>query len=130
MITLIGFSIQYFSICLFNYQRPTFACEFQHSSKWKSSISLGFRGLMRIKCMDIFLIHLEIRIWRVSSQIYFWNWFFWLTKHFNPILQQGNFFFPPLNIIILQTVRILNLRFGGHVHVKYDTRSYNYFPPK
>ena len=43
--------------------------------------------------MDIFLHHLGTRIWRALAQIYFWNWFFWLMKHFKPICNKEKNFF-------------------------------------
>ena len=120
MISLHGFSIQCFSICLFYYHRSAFVFEFQHISKWKiKHLFRSYRLYEGKKCMDIFLTHLETRIWRVSQQICFWNWLFWITKHLKLILQQGKTtFFLTKNITFLKRVRSLNLRFGVHLHVQ------------
>jgi hypothetical protein len=68
---------------------------------------------------DIYLAHLETRIWRGSFHIYLKKWFFWPSKLCCPLRAQGeNIFLSTLNIMILQMVRNECTRFGGHVDIE------------
>jgi hypothetical protein len=107
MFSPFGFSIQEFFICLFYCQKMAFVCEFQHTPLRK--MNLG----------DMYLTHLETRIWRGSFHIYFKKWFFWPSKLCCPLkVQWKKTFFSTLNIMILQTVRNECVRFGGHVNIE------------
>jgi hypothetical protein len=68
---------------------------------------------------DIYLTHLETRIWRSSFHIYFKKWFFWPSELCCPCLAQGKkTILSTLNVMILQTVRNEYVRFGGHVDIE------------
>jgi hypothetical protein len=68
---------------------------------------------------NMYLTHLETRIWRGTFHIYFKKWFFWPSKLCCPLWAQGKkTFLSTLNIMILQTVRTECVRFGGHVDIE------------
>jgi hypothetical protein len=68
---------------------------------------------------DMYLTHLETRIWRGTFHIYFKKWFFWPSKLCCPLWAQGKkTFLSTLNVMILQTVRNECVRFGGHVDIE------------
>jgi hypothetical protein len=68
---------------------------------------------------DMYLTHLETRIWRGTFHIYFKKWFNWPSKLYWPLWVQGRkTFLSTLNIMTLQTVRNECLRFGGHVDIE------------
>jgi hypothetical protein len=68
---------------------------------------------------DMYLTHLETRIWRGSFHIYFKKWFFWPSKLCCPLKAQWKkTFFSTLNIMILQTVRNECVEFDGHVDIE------------
>jgi hypothetical protein len=97
MFPLIGFSIQEFFICYFYCQITAFVCEFG----------------------DMYLTHLETRIWRGTFHIYFKKWFFWPSKLCCPLRTQWKkTFLSTLNVMILRMVRNECVRFGGHVDIE------------
>jgi hypothetical protein len=68
---------------------------------------------------DMYLTHLETRIWRGSFHIYIKKWFFWPSKLCCPLkAHRKKTFFSTLNIMILQTVKNECVRFGGHVDIE------------
>jgi hypothetical protein len=68
---------------------------------------------------DMYLTHLETRMWRRSFHIYFLEWFFWLQNSAVPFGCRGQiFFWSTLNVMILQAVRNECVRFGGHVDIE------------
>jgi hypothetical protein len=68
---------------------------------------------------DIYLTHLETRIWRGTFHIYFLKWFFWPSKLCCPLKVQGKkTFLSTLNVMILQTVWNKCVRFGRHVNIE------------
>jgi hypothetical protein len=68
---------------------------------------------------DIYLTHLETRIWRGTFQIYFKKWFFWPSKLYYLLWAQWKkTSLSTLNVMILQTVRNECVRFGGHVDIE------------
>jgi hypothetical protein len=68
---------------------------------------------------DMYLTHLETRIWRGSFHIYFKKWFSWPSKLCCPLgAHEKKTFLPTLNVLILQTVRNECVRFGEHVDIE------------
>jgi hypothetical protein len=68
---------------------------------------------------DMYLTHLETRIWKGTFHIYSKKWFFWASKLCCPLRAQGKkTFLSTLNVMILQTVRNECVRFGGHVDIE------------
>jgi hypothetical protein len=73
---------------------------------------------------DMYLTHLETRIWRSTFHIYFEKWFFWPSKLYCLLWAQGKkTFLSTLKVMILQMVRNECVRFGEHVdiEVRYKT---------
>jgi hypothetical protein len=69
---------------------------------------------------DMYLTHLETRIWRGTFHIYFKKWFFGLQNSACSLWAWGKkLLLSTLNVIILQTVRNECVRFGGHVDIDY-----------
>jgi hypothetical protein len=68
---------------------------------------------------DMYLTHLETRIWRGTFHIYFKKCFFLPSKLCCPLRVQGKKTFSlTLNVMILQMVRNDCVRFGGHVDIE------------
>jgi hypothetical protein len=78
-----------------------------------------FIALVDMRFGDMYLTHLETRIWRGTFHIYFRKWFFWPSKLCCSFRAQGKkTFWSTLNVMILQTVRNECVRFGGHVDIE------------
>jgi hypothetical protein len=70
-------------------------------------------------CVDMYLIHLGIRIRRSSFCIYLKKWFFWIPKDCcPPWIGQKKTFSSTLNVMISQMVRNESLRFGRHIDIE------------
>jgi hypothetical protein len=68
---------------------------------------------------DMYLTHLEIKIWRGTFHTYLKKWFFWPSKLCCPLrAQRKKTFLLTLNVMILQTVRNKCVRFGKHVDIE------------
>jgi hypothetical protein len=68
---------------------------------------------------DMYLTHLETRIWRGTFHVYLKKWLFWPSKLCCLLRAHGKkIFLSTLNIMILQTVRNECVRFGGHVDIE------------
>jgi hypothetical protein len=66
--------------------------------------------------VDMYLTHLQTRIWNPSSYIYSKKWFFWPPKNYCIPWAHGSFlFFSTLIIMLLQMVRNESVWFGKHV---------------
>jgi hypothetical protein len=70
--------------------------------------------------VDMYLIHLGIRIRRGSFHIYLKKWFFWTPKDCCPP-QTGakTTISSTLNVVILQMVRNESVRFGRHIDIEF-----------
>jgi hypothetical protein len=116
MFSPFGFSIQEIFICYFYFPKTAFVCEFQHTPLREMIFFLNVPHLLRVwDFEDMYLTHLETRIWRGTFHIYFKKWFFTLLSSLG-IGKKS--FLSTLNIMILQMVRNEHLRFGGHVHIE------------
>jgi hypothetical protein len=68
---------------------------------------------------NMYLTHLETRIWRGTFHTYFKKWFFWASKLCCPLkAQEKKTFALTLNVMILQMVRNECVRFGRHIHIE------------
>jgi hypothetical protein len=119
MFSPFGFSIQKFLICYFYCQNGL--------CMWISAYPLAendfFLNVPHLLWVwdfeDMYLTHLETRIWRGTFHIYFKKWFFWPSKLCCPLWAKGKkTFLSTLNFTILQTVRNECVRFGGHVYIE------------
>ena len=120
MILLFGFSIQEFFICLFNCQKMAIVCKF---SAYLLAENDFFSNVLHLLWVwdfeDMYLTHLESRIWISSYHIYFKKWFFWPSKLYCPPKVQGKkTFLSTLNVMILQIVKNEWVKFGGHVIIE------------
>ena len=69
--------------------------------------------------VDMYLIHLRIRIWRGSFHIYLKKWFFWTPKDCCPPWTGAKTTFSStLNVMISQMVRNETVRFGREFWAK------------
>jgi hypothetical protein len=114
-----GFSIQEFFICYFYCQKRPLYVKFS-LPPWGKWIFLNVPRLLWVwDFEDMYLTHLETRIWRGTFRIYFKKWFFWPSKLCCPLWAQGKkTFLSTLNVMILQMVRNECVRFGEHVDIE------------
>ena len=128
MISLLGFSIQYFSVCLFYYHRLAFVFESQHTFIWKIKHFYRFyRSYEGKTYVNIFLTHLRTRTWRASNQIYSKKWLFWPSKHCFPFLNKGkNCFFQLWTLWSHKRWGIWVQDLAYMILYKLCTRSYGY----
>jgi hypothetical protein len=86
--------------------------------KWRC-----FQGsicLFSRRFFNVYLTHLEMRIWSLSIHIYFKILLFWPPKLYVSIKREGEkkTSLLILNVMILQTVRNECVRLGGHVDIQ------------
>jgi hypothetical protein len=69
--------------------------------------------------VDMYLAHLETRIWSLTIHTYSIKWFFWPPKLYcTPRAQEIFIFFSILNLLILQMVWDKCVGFGGHINIQ------------
>jgi hypothetical protein len=69
--------------------------------------------------VDMYIIHLEIRIQRSTFHIYLRKWFFWTSKDYCPPLAWAKeTLSSTLNVMILQMIRNKTIRFGKHIDIE------------
>jgi hypothetical protein len=120
MFSLFGFSIQEFFICYFYCQKYGLCMWISAYPLAENDFFLNVPHLFWVwDFEDMYLTHLETRIWRGTFHIYFKKWFFWPSKLCCALWAQGKkTFLSTLNIMILQMVRNERLRFGGNVDIE------------
>jgi hypothetical protein len=114
-----GFLIQEFLICLFNWLKMGFVCEFQHAPLCKMKffsrfhMSCGYENLWA--CTQLTW---EQKFWSPLIHIYSKNGFLATKILLHPSCTwKEKLFLKTLNIMILQMVRNECVRFGGHVDI-------------
>jgi hypothetical protein len=111
-----GFSIQEFFICYFYCQKTAFVCEFQHPLVEIDDFLKVPHLVWAWDFEDIYLTHLETRIWSPTIHTYSKNRFFWTPKDcYPPLAGAKKTFFSTLNVMISQMVRNESVRFGRHI---------------
>jgi hypothetical protein len=69
--------------------------------------------------VDMYPIHLRIRIRRGSFHIYLKKWFFWIPKDCcPPLIGAKKYLSSTLNVMISQMVRNETVRFGRHIDIE------------
>jgi hypothetical protein len=81
--------------------------------------------------VDMYLTHLEIRVWSPAIHIYSIIWFFWPLKHCCTLWAHTKKTFSfTLNLMISQSVKNQRLKFGGHVNMKVRSKILRLDVPK
>jgi hypothetical protein len=115
-----GFSIQECFISYFYCKKTAFKCKILTYPLVEIDDFLKVPHLVWVwDFVDMYLTHLETRIWSPTIHNYSKNRFFWTPKDcYPPFARAKKTFSSTLNVMISQMVRIESVIFGRHIDIE------------